>query len=162
MNKNLEIALMRLPDLEMRAYKLVEHLFLGRTDKAGLPYITHLERVRDKFQDSFLRTIALLHDVVEDTTVTFQDLEQIGFSGSYIEVLSLLTRDKKLSYHEYISRIIHSKNKKALLVKIADMEDNMSDVRLKRLDEVVRNYLLEKYSSQMVRLKEAKGEMELC
>lgn len=162
MNKELEAVLMELSDLEARAYKLVQHLFLGCTDKAGLPYIMHLERVRDKFQDSFCRTIALLHDVVEDTHVTFSDLERVGFSGSYIEVLSLLTRDNKISYHEYISKIIHSKNKVALLVKIADMEDNMSEVRLKKLDKNLQNHFLEKYSSQMVRLREAKGEMELC
>lgn len=162
MNREFEAELFDITNLEERAYKLVQHLFSGRTDKAGYPYITHLERVRDKFQDSFFRTIALLHDVVEDTPITFSDLERFGFDGSYIDILSLLTRDKKMSYHEYISRIIHSKNKIALLVKLADMEDNMSDVRLKELDEVVRNHLLKKYSSQMIRLKEAKGEMELC
>jgi len=154
--------LMAFSELESRAYALVSCVFSGHTDKAGLPYVTHLERVRDKFQDSFCRIIALLHDVVEDTSVSFSDLERIGFSGSYIEVLSLLTRRENMNYHEYISKIIHSKNKVALLVKIADMEDNLSDVRLMKLDKKWRNHFLEKYSSEMTRLIEAKGEIELC
>lgn len=162
MKRELLLELMQISNLENRAYSLVKYLFSTRVDKAGNDYLGHLERVRDNFSDSFYRTIALLHDTVEDTELSFSDLQSLGYSDEYLEVLRLLTHSRDSSYHDYISQIICSKNKVAILVKIADMVDNMNEGRLSLLKTEVQERLKNKYAPEMIRLEEIKGEMNLC
>ena len=74
----------------------------------------------------------LLHDVVEDTDMTFLDLEKF-FSSEVIEILKLLTRDKRTDYMEYIKKI--KPNKVAKKIKIADIIHNSDETRLDVIDE---------------------------
>ena len=73
------------------------------------------------------KIVGFLHDVVEDTDITFNDLDNMGFSTEVIEALKLLTHDKKLtSYETYIKGIIRSGNHTTINVKINDLRNNIT------------------------------------
>jgi (p)ppGpp synthase/HD superfamily hydrolase len=105
----------------------------GQIDKSGRPYYLHPLRVamRVAHCSAAERHAALLHDVVEDTATTLQDLRALGYSDEIIELVDLLTRDKPggESHNAYIERIVQSRNARALRVKLADVYDNMSPAR---------------------------------
>ena len=84
------------------------------------------------------KIIALLHDVVEDTDVTYEDLKEFGYSEDIIEALTYLTKKKGEYYPDYIERIINSDNKLALEVKLADLTHNIDINRIK--DPSVNDY----------------------
>lgn len=149
-------------DFEERTLALVTTLFEDHTDKAGEPYLFHLMRVRDSFQEPYLRCLALLHDVLEDTSWTVRELTEFGCSDTMLATLQLLTKDPFVSYDEYISHIIESHDNSALKVKLADMMDNMKEERLCLLEEDVRLRLRGKYQKQYDRLKKAEKERNLC
>jgi (p)ppGpp synthase/HD superfamily hydrolase len=98
----------------------------NQTDRYEAPYIMHVMRVmmRGKTEDE--KICGILHDVVEDTNWTFEDLRKEGFSEAMIEALRCLTKGENEPYDDYISRV--KTNKLAIAVKINDLEDNM-DVR---------------------------------
>lgn len=99
-------------------------------DKAGVPYVYHPIYLAEQMDTEEECIIALLHDVVEDTAVTFEDLEK-EFSQTIINTLKLLTRSKKEDYFKYISRI--AENELAKKIKIEDIKHNAS---LDRLDKI--------------------------
>lgn len=87
------------------------------------PYITHCIRVAMKFcSNENLMAIALLHDVVEDTDATIDDIREI-LGGNIAIIVGILTRSRSESYDNYITRVME--NKTAMLVKLADLEDNL-------------------------------------
>jgi (p)ppGpp synthase/HD superfamily hydrolase len=96
-----------------------------------LPYWTHPRAVAltgrkifgNKFNSEAVKT-AFLHDVVEDTTTSLDDLQELDFSDQVIEAVSLLTKDKALSYEQNIKKIISSGNPLAMMVKYADNYEN--------------------------------------
>lgn len=114
----------------------------GQKDKAGEDYWHHVFRVGaecgkihdDKimYEDSLfatdLRVIGMLHDVVEDTSITFDDLLYFGIEEKIVNVLRVLTRRDNESYMDYIRRV--GENRAATLVKIEDLNDNMNLSRL--------------------------------
>jgi GTP diphosphokinase / guanosine-3',5'-bis(diphosphate) 3'-diphosphatase len=110
-----------------------EHL--GVRDKGGKAYILHPMRIamRLRTNDEELMSIAILHDVVEDSKVTFDDLKQIGFSDRVIDALKLLTHQKGVSYDDYIAGM--RGNRDALLVKREDLKDNSDITRLRGLSD---------------------------
>lgn len=115
---------------------IVGQMFSSLEDKAGDCYIGHLKRVSfpfDENSDEYI--IALLHDLVEDTKFTFDDLKELGYSDFVIDTLKLLTREKGVDYMEYINRIAKSKNKSAMKVKLSDLCDNMNLNRLPKITE---------------------------
>lgn len=138
---------------------LVEKLFEGKKDKSGKPYVGHLRRVSSKFNDETAKVIALLHDTLEDTTTTMEELKEVGYSKEILDALLLLTR-KNMSYDEYIQRIIDSKNSLVILIKIKDMEDNMDESRLCHIEEKEANRLRKKYQKYYPILKESIKEIE--
>lgn len=115
----------------------------GQTDKSGAPYIFHLLRVMMAV-NSEARVIAVLHDVLEDTSVTIDYLVEQGLSGWEMEALCLLTKVKGTSYKEYLVRL--NTNNLARGVKKADIMDNIDPVRLYRLDLDTVLRLTKKYS----------------
>ncbi|GAV11429.1 GTP pyrophosphokinase [Paenibacillus sp. NAIST15-1] len=117
---------------------------LGQVDKGGNPYILHPLRVMDKVQGEEAKIVAVLHDVVEDTYVTAEDLLIIGFSKEILTSIDCLTRKKDESYMEFIRRA--KLDLIARQVKIADIEDNMDLSRLKKVTEedIKRNKKYEK------------------
>ena len=93
-------------DLLFKTLELVIKLFEGKTDKGGLPYLNHLMKVYAGVSDYQEKIIALLHDVVEDTDVTYEDLKEFGYSEDIIEALTYLTKKKGEYYKkEIIDRI---------------------------------------------------------
>jgi hypothetical protein len=100
----------------------------GQRDKAGEPFIYHLFRVMLSVEGAALRQVALLHDLLEDTTWTAGDLSLAGLSQEVIQAIELLTRQPSDSYTDYVVRL--SKNTYAKASKIADLNDNY------RLDRV--------------------------
>jgi len=101
----------------------------GQIDKTGGPYINHAWRVSEmKIIDSPIkRIVALLHDVIEDTDVTYDDLREQGFSEEIINSIRLVTKTKEINIDEYFKRI--KADPVARAVKIADLTHNMDKSR---------------------------------
>ncbi len=112
----------------------------GQKDKGGKPYILHPIRVSLNVKGKDEKIVALLHDVIEDTSYTIDDLDFL--SKEQRKALLLLTHDDNIPYMEYIEEV--KKNKIASRVKLADLEQNMN---LKRLKTISNKDLkrLEKY-----------------
>ena len=101
----------------------------GQTDKTGLPYVFHPFHLAEQMTDETSTVCALLHDVVEDTSLTLDDLSKMGFPARVTEVLSLLTHDPAVPYFDYVAAI--ATDPVAKRVKLADLRHN-SD--LSRMD----------------------------
>lgn len=109
------------------AISLASEVFHGKRDLDGNPDILHSLAVGMAGQTKNERIVGFLHDVVEDTDITFSDLDKMGFSTEVIEALKLLTHDKKLTtYETYIRSIIRSGNHTAINVKINDLHNNIA------------------------------------
>ena len=136
-----------------KAIALAAQAHVDQVDKAGQPYILHpLRMVMRLAQDAEAAQIsAALHDVVEDTPYTLDDLRAAGFSEEIVIAIDCLTRRATESYEEFIDRL--QDNRLARLVKLADLEDNMD---LTRMDRVSEHELarLERYHRAWRRLKE--------
>ena len=152
-------------DLYARAFVITSEVFKDKKDKAGKPYFNHLFRVSMKLDEQVEQVSALLHDIVEDTDITFKDLLEIGFPVEVIEIVELVTKSKidttKLSkeqklklYSDKIDSIINSNNIHAIRLKQADMSDNYNKERLKDLPEEKQEWFEEKYNKQLVKLME--------
>lgn len=120
-------------------------------DKAGKPYILHPLRVMLQFDDVNSQIAALLHDVVEDSSITFEDLEKDGYPTEVLAALHCLTKTKGEDYDEFISRVLT--NPLACRVKLADLLDN-SD--LNRLTTVGPEDLdrVAKYARALTRIRQ--------
>lgn len=139
-----------------RAYRLVSYLFKDKKDKAGEPYLGHLTRVSDRLSKGDAKVAALLHDVVEDIDdISFDDLKDLGFSDSIVDIVKIVTKDKSkgISYHDWIGEIIATGNVDAIKVKYSDMMDNFSLDRLNKLDEETKRHLISKYKDEVERLR---------
>jgi len=159
--------IIEIDDLYLRAKKVVITIFKDKFDKAGKPYIEHLLRVSDKLNEPIEKIAGLLHDVVEDTDVTFDDLLEIGFSKDIIDIVKLVTKNKidkinmseeeKLKlYNDEIDGIINSGNMHAIRLKEADMSDNFDVERLKDLPYDKQEWFNKKYRLQLIKLRKAK------
>lgn len=109
--------------------KLAYRAHHGQTDKSGIPYIYHPIHLAEQMKDELTTVVALLHDVVEDTDYTLDDLRAERFADEAIEAIAILTRRDGEDYMNYVRKI--ARNNISALVKIADLEHN-SD--LSRLD----------------------------
>jgi len=99
----------------------------GQTDKAGLPYVTHPQRVAGSLEDSTAQIVALLHDTLEDTMLTEEDLRPV-FGDEITDAVVAMTHLETESYMEYVHRL--GANALARRVKLADLKDNMRRDRL--------------------------------
>ena len=120
-------------NLTKQALKLCFESHKEQTDKSGMPYVFHPFYLAEQMTDEETTVVALLHDVVEDTDITFEDLEKQGFSDEIVNVLKLLTHDKNTPYMDYVAEI--KKNKIATKVKLADLRHNSDLSRLSVVDE---------------------------
>ena len=136
--------------LTKKAMKLAFDAHKDQTDKSGIPYIFHPIHLAEQMTDEKTVCAALLHDVVEDTEVTFEQLEREGFPADVLDALKLLTHDPAEPYMAYVARI--KANGIARAVKLADLAHN-SD--LTRLDHVDGKALarVEKYKKAMALLQ---------
>lgn len=134
-----------------RAYILAKTAHANQKDKGGNPYILHPLAVASSVQDS-VRTegvmAALLHDTVEDTQVKPQDIEYL-FGDKVAEIVKLLTHDREMPYLDYVRIIAESGNHEAILIKIADITQNMNLARLPEIADTDTARINEKYIPAM-------------
>lgn len=94
----------------------------GQIDKGGAPYVLHPLRVMLQMSTNQERITAVLHDVLEDSGLTVDDLRAEGFPDVVIEAVTLLTKSESEDYDAYVARVVL--NPLARRVKVADLEDN--------------------------------------
>ena len=117
-----------------------------QTDKSGAPYIFHPFHLAGQMNTEEEVTVALLHDVMEDTPTTLDDLRAHGFSPCVLDALAVLTHRPGVSYADYIEQI--ARNALARSVKLADLRHNSDTTRLERVDEKAAQRV-EKYQQAM-------------
>lgn len=144
MKDNFEFAL----EFALNAHK-------GQLDKGWTPYIQHIMGVWSRVRDEDLTTqiVALLHDVPEDTEVSLSTI-YVQFGDDVGKAVGILTHIPGQAYEAYIASIAHSGNKSAILVKLADLEDNTSAARQKRLPEERKEYFLKRTRTKYEPAKE--------
>ncbi|MBR2309414.1 MAG: HD domain-containing protein [Oscillospiraceae bacterium] len=128
--------------LTNKAMKIAYTAHHGQVDKSGIPYIFHPIHLAEQMPDEYTTCVALLHDVVEDTTVTLEDLA-IDFPKEVIDAVALLTHKEGEPYFEYVKRI--KTNALAKTVKLADLRHNSNESRFDNPDETTLAYFREKY-----------------
>ncbi len=119
--------------LTKQAMKLCFAAHKDQVDKSGLPYVFHPLHLAEQMQTEGTVVVALLHDVVEDTPYTLQNLREMGFPEPVLTAISLMTHDVGTPYLEYIARI--KDNPIARIVKLADLRHNSDLSRLDFMDE---------------------------
>jgi (p)ppGpp synthase/HD superfamily hydrolase len=129
------------------AIQLARRAHEGHLDKSGRPYIAHPLRVMGQLKGEHERMTAVLHDVIEDTDVTLDDLAAVGCPGNVLEAVAALSRNPGEAQEDYLSRVVA--NPLALVVKRADIADNMSEDRMTRLDRATQERLLAKYHAAL-------------
>lgn len=125
-------------DLTKKALIISFNAHKNQVDKSGMPYVYHPFHLAEQMDDEYSTCVALLHDVVEDTDITLEDLKVQGFPTEVTDAISLMTHDDRVPYLDYV-KIIKS-NPIACKVNLADLKHN-SD--LSRLD-VVDNKVIER------------------
>jgi len=104
----------------------------GQVDKAGNPYILHPIRVMMRMTSPEARIVAILHDTIEDSDHTLDDLRELGYDEPIIAAVDAISRREDESYEEFIQRL--KPNPLARRVKLGDLLDNMD---LRRANPVV-------------------------
>ena len=138
-------------DTTKKAMKLCFQAHKNQTDKSGIPYVFHPIHLAEQMKDEDTTVVALLHDVVEDTDYTLDDLAAMGFSRNIIEALNLMTHRTGVPYMDYVAKI--KANPIARAVKLADLAHNSDLTRLDTVDEKARARV-EKYAQAIRLLKE--------
>ena len=148
-------------NLMFKSLELVCRLFQNKNDKGGFPYSVHLLKVYSGVSDYTEKVCALLHDVVEDTDVTFDELREFGYDEEIIEILSYLTKHKGEDYRDYIERIISSENIHVYNIKLSDLRHNMDITRIKKpttndYERITKRYApaYEKINNKLEEIKE--------
>ena len=116
-----------------KAYEIAKRAHLGQVDKAGEDYIKHPEKVASFVETDEEKAVAYLHDVIEDTELTLEDLHEYEFSKEVIEAVDIITKKKGEGYQSYLNSV--KKNKLARAVKLADLRHNSDLTRLTKVTE---------------------------
>lgn len=141
-------------ELTKKAMKIAYEAHHGQVDKGGSPYIFHPYHLAEQMDDEISTCAALLHDVVEDTDITFADLEK-DFPPDVIEVLKLLTHADDEEYYVYVRRL--KDNPIAKKIKLADIAHNSDQSRLVGTDKdnpETKEYFRKKYAKAIEILNE--------
>ena len=107
--------------------------YAGQTDKAGKTYILHPLRLMSKMETDEEMSVALLHDVIEDSDITADDLLADGIPSTVVTAVQCLTKNKGENYEAFIIRVLE--NKLATKIKKVDIEDNINVLRLNSVGE---------------------------
>lgn len=135
-----------------KALKLCFEAHKDQLDKSGMPYVFHPFHLAEQMTDEKTTIVALLHDVVEDTDYTQDDLRGMGFPEDVLEAIALMTHADGVPYMEYVAAI--KTNPIAKAVKLADLKHNSDMTRLEQItswDEA----RAEKYRNAMALLQAA-------
>jgi (p)ppGpp synthase/HD superfamily hydrolase len=118
-----------------KAIEIAIKAHVGATDKYGAPYINHVTRVMNMGESDNEKIVGVLHDVIEDTHWTFEDLEKEGFSKEVVDAIKCVTKTSEdEDYEEFINRV--KTNPLAVKVKLNDLTDNLD---IKRMPEVLES-----------------------
>src|SRR6476659_4093596 len=109
-------------ELLEKAISIAVEAHRGQKDKNGKPYILHPISVMGKVDTETEKIVAVLHDVVEDTDWTFDQLKKEGFPQEIIEALDGVTKREGESYEDFVNR--SARNPSSRRIKLADIEDN--------------------------------------
>ncbi len=115
------------------AIEVASEVHKAQVDRNGIPYIGHVMRVSNTGTTIQEKIVGALHDVIEDSQLTIEDLQNKGFDSNILDAVHAMTHYDDETYDEYIDRIIQ--NSIATRVKINDLVDNMDLRRLHSLDE---------------------------
>lgn len=118
--------------LTKQAMKLCFQAHKEQVDKSGLPYVFHPFHLAEQMTTEYETVVALLHDVVEDTPYTFEDLRQMGYPEPVLNALALMTHEDDIPYLDYVSALRHDPI--ARRVKLADLRHNSDLTRLDAVD----------------------------
>lgn len=133
-----------------KALEICYQAHAGQRDKAGAPYVFHPFHVAEQMRCADGVCVALLHDVIEDTDVSADDLRQAGMGEEVVTAVELLTRDRSEPRADYIARI--KENPLARAVKLADLRHNSDLSRLDTItDRDLRRY--EQYQREIAVLE---------
>lgn len=147
-------------DMVKAAMSLSFKVHKKQKDRGGMPYIYHPMHLAEQFKDEKLKTLALLHDVVEDSDYSFEDVEKYSdtFTEDVIDALRCITKEDKEPYMNYISRVCA--NEMSRLVKIADLKHNLNTSRLQDNSILTDKQLnrIQKYREALDYLEEYKPE----
>ena len=138
-------------DETKKALKLCFEAHKNQVDKSGMPYVFHPFHVAEQMTDEATTIVALLHDVVEDTDYTLEDLAAEGFGKDILEAVALMTHEDDVPYLDYVAKL--KDNPIARAVKLADLAHNSDLSRIGEVDEETRERL-EKYKKAMALLEE--------
>lgn len=118
----------KLDQLLSLAIKVATEAHEGQLDKGGNPYILHPQAVAASLDNTENKIVAYLHDVIEDTDVTLDKLEKLGFTYRIVNSVRILTKSKDVSYDDYLKSV--KKDSNAWHVKMADIKHNMDISRI--------------------------------
>lgn len=111
-----------------KALKLCFDAHKSQTDKGGMPYVFHPFHLAEQMNDESTTIVALLHDIVEDTDYTLDNLLALGFDKCVVEAIETMTHHDGVPYMDYVAKIKNNPIAKA--VKLADLKHNSDTSRL--------------------------------
>ena len=129
-------------DKTKKAMKFCFKAHKDQVDKSGMPYVFHPFHVAEQMTDEATTIVALLHDVVEDTDYTLEDIAAEGFGKEILEAVALMTHEDGVPYLDYVAKL--KDNPIARTVKLADLAHNSDLSRIGEIDEETKQRL-EKY-----------------
>ncbi|HEX8532090.1 MAG TPA: hypothetical protein VF646_18775 [Cytophagales bacterium] len=116
-----------------KALLIATRVHQHQQDRYGAPYLRHVMRVAERGRNDDERIVGLLHDVVEDSPMTLDDLRREGFPERIVQAVDCLTKREGEPYDQFVDRT--KTNPLAIAVKLNDLEDNMDVRRAPRLEE---------------------------
>ena len=120
-------------DIIEKSLEIALKAYSGQKDKAGKTYILHPLRIMFKMESEYEMSVALLHDVIEDSVYSAEDLLAEGIPHEVVEAVNLLSKIDGETYDQFIARVIG--NALASKIKLADIEDNINILRLESVGE---------------------------
>jgi (p)ppGpp synthase/HD superfamily hydrolase len=150
---------MSMPTIE-ETIAFIRQAHAGQKDKSGRDYFHHPVAVMNRLPadvDEEVRLAALLHDVIEDTGYTREQLAAMGYSQRTLDAVELVTLKEgdARPYAEKVQAIIASGNRDAIQVKYADVSENSDPARLALLPAERREVFLMKYTAPLAALRAA-------
>lgn len=134
-------------ELTKKAVNIAYKAHEGQIDKSGIPYIFHPMHLADQMTTEDTCVVAILHDVLEDTDVTYEELSKEGFTKEQLEALKLLTHSSDVPYLDYVRNL--KDNPIARTVKLADLKHNQDKTRL--------NVITKKDEKRLIKYKKAEN-----
>ena len=145
-------------DITKRALKICYEAHAGQTDRSGLPYVFHPFHLAEQMETEHEVCAALLHDVMEDTPTTADDLVAAGIPEAYVHTCLLLTHAPDVPYMDYVAGLAH--DAVARKVKMADLRHNADVTRLDGEPTARDLERMEKYHAAMALLEEVARQGE--